>query len=74
MSGLCRDGAGKGCCRSGPTPFAVNQDGDLKKGHDLAVFWAVFSLVALGQSAGFNTFRALHSRDLKAARGIVALT
>lgn len=25
-----------------PSSFAVNQDGDLEKGHGLAVFWDVF--------------------------------
>lgn len=35
-----------------PNSFAVNQDGDLKRGRGLAVFWDVFSSVALGRSPG----------------------
>lgn len=54
--------------------FAVNQDGDLKRGHGLAVFGDVLPRWHWVGVRGFNTFRALHSRDLKAARGIVALT
>lgn len=35
-----------------PNSVAVNQDGDLKRGHGLAVFWDVFSSVVLGRSPG----------------------
>lgn len=53
----------------------VNQVCGFKRGRGLAVFWDIYPPLWIWVKVrGFNAFRALHSRVLKAARGIVALT